>query len=103
MLSAATCDHDAEGVWPGQELVLLPPPVHHQRHVEAKHEGEGDVGQVVAAVQPQRLERLPPSLPSASRHTITITLTPTPYKMMIDTIAGLQCAAGCVLQNTVLW
>ena len=67
MLSAATCDHDAEGVWPGQELVLLPPPVHHQRHVEAEHEGEGDVGQVVAAVQPQRLERLPPSLPSASR------------------------------------
>ena len=69
MLSTATCDHDAEGVWPGQELVLLPPPVHHQRHVEAEHEGEGDVGQVVAAVQPQRLERLPPSLPSASRHT----------------------------------
>ena len=71
MLSAATCDHDAEGVWPGQELVLLPPPVHHQRHVEAEHEGEGDVGQVVAAVQPQRLERLPPSLPSASRNRIS--------------------------------
>ena len=68
MLSTATCNHDAERVWPGQELVLLPPPVHHQRHVEAEHEGEGDVGQVVAAVQPQRLERLPPSLPSASRH-----------------------------------
>ena len=40
---------------------------------------------------------------SLSRHTITITLTPNPYKMMIDTIAGLQCAVGCALQNTVLW
>ena len=59
-----TCDHDGEGVWPGEELVLPPPPVHHEADVEAEHEGEGDVGQVVAAVQPQRLECLTSGFPS---------------------------------------
>ena len=45
------CEDDAKWVWPGEELILLPPSLHHQTHVEAEHEGEGDVGQVVGAVQ----------------------------------------------------
>ena len=59
-----TCDHDGKWVWPGEELVLLPPPVHHKADVEAEHEGERDVGKVVAAVKLQRLKGFPPSLPS---------------------------------------
>ena len=51
-----TCDHDGEWVGPGQEFVLFPPSVDDQTDVEAQHEGEGDVGQVLAAVQPQSFE-----------------------------------------------
>ena len=33
---------DGDGVWPGQFAVLLPPPLDHQGHIEAKQEGNRD-------------------------------------------------------------
>ena len=32
---------DGDGVRPGQLAVLLPPPLHHERHIEAEQEGDG--------------------------------------------------------------
>ena len=36
-----TSQEEGEAIRPGQEAVLLPPPLHHQRDVEAEEEGEG--------------------------------------------------------------
>ena len=49
--SPRTRHQDGEGVWPGQEVVLGPPPLDDQTDVEAQHEGQGDVGEIEAAVQ----------------------------------------------------
>ena len=40
---------DGDGVWPGQLAVLLPPPLHHERHVEAEQEGDGHARALCAA------------------------------------------------------
>ena len=40
---------DGDGVWPGQLAVLLPPPLDHERHVEAKQEGDGHARALCAA------------------------------------------------------
>ena len=39
---AAHLEVDGDGVRPGQLAVLLPPPLDHQRHVEAEEEGDGE-------------------------------------------------------------
>lgn len=42
-------DEERQGVGPGEGHVLLPPPLHHDGHVEAKHEGQRDeVAEVLA-------------------------------------------------------
>ena len=43
-------------IGPGQDFVLFPPSVDYQTDVEVQHEGEADVGQVLAAVQPKGFE-----------------------------------------------
>ena len=49
-------EEEGETVRPGQEAVLLPPPLHHQRDVEAEEEGEGEPGVHPAAPPDQQLE-----------------------------------------------
>ena len=61
-------DHlHGEAVRPGEEHVLLPPPLHHEADVEAEDEHEGDAAQVGVAVAAQRLEQLAGSSPSVAR------------------------------------
>ena len=58
-----TRHQDGEGVRPGQEVVLGPPPLDDQTDVETEQEGQGDVGQVQTAVKSERLKHLPSPLP----------------------------------------
>ena len=37
---ALTREHHGEVVWPGEQPVLLPPPLGHKRDVEAEEEGD---------------------------------------------------------------
>ena len=67
-------DHlHGEAVRPGEEHVLLPPPLHHEADVEAEDEHEGDAAQVGVAVAAQRLEQLSRSSPSVARASLHFT------------------------------
>ena len=45
--SATYLEVYGNGVWPGELAVLLPPPLHHQGHIEAEQERDGDPGALV--------------------------------------------------------
>lgn len=50
------CDEDGEVVRPGEGLVGLPPPTHHQRHIETQYEGHGNQVAEASTVDHQALE-----------------------------------------------
>ncbi|MPC16362.1 hypothetical protein E2C01_009184 [Portunus trituberculatus] len=47
---------ECQGVRPGEGHVLLPPPLHHDGHIEAEHEGQWDEVTEVLAVHGHLLE-----------------------------------------------
>lgn len=59
-------DEERQGVGPRQQLVLLPPALHHQAHVEAQHERHRDALALRAEVLPHLLEH-----PAAHQNTIS--------------------------------